>query len=127
MSAKQATDSVLDGIAGQLGVGKRTKKPKTYHGNNLPCVTPNPKEVRGKTQSLAKPVDEATTGAECREPTPSASATWSTRATTRSEALLTTDSTPPGYKHRTRGAAVYRDGVSRADGLVCTEDYGGRS
>ena len=95
MSAKQATDNVLDGIAGQLGVGKRTKKPKTHHGNNLPCVTPNPKEVRGKTQSLAKPVDEATTGEECSEPTPSASATGSTRATTRSEALLTTDSTPP--------------------------------
>ena len=30
MSAKQATDNVLDGIAGQLGVGKRTKIPKTH-------------------------------------------------------------------------------------------------
>ena len=95
MSAKQVTDTVLDGIAVQLGVGKRSKKTKTHHGNNLPSVTPNPREVRGQSQSLAKPVDEAssvstnTDSHEVRPLTNAVSATGSTAATTRSEAMPT--------------------------------------
>ena len=95
MSAKQVTDTVLDGIAVQLGVGKRSKKTKTHHGNNLPSVTPNPREVRGQSQSLAKPVDEAssvstnTDSHEVRPSTNAVSATGSTAATTRSEAMPT--------------------------------------
>ena len=95
MSAKQVTDTVLDGIAVQLGVGKRSKKTKTHHGNNLHSVTPNPREVRGQSQSLAKPVDEAssvstnTDSHEVRPSTNAVSATGSTAATTRSEAMPT--------------------------------------
>ena len=95
MSAKQVTDTVLDGIAVQLGVGKRSKKTKTHHGNNFPSVTPNPREVRGQSQSLAKPVDEAssvstnTDSHEVRPSTNAVSATGSTAATTRSEAMPT--------------------------------------
>ena len=63
-----------------------------HHGNNLPSVTPNPREVRGQSQSLAKPVEEASTDADSHEVRPSTSvvsATGAMPATARSEAMLT--------------------------------------
>ena len=89
------TDAVLDGVAVQLGVGKPSKKTKTHHGNSLPSVTPTPREVRGQSQSLAKPIGEArmaSTDADSHEVRPSTSAvsatpTGCTPATTQSEAM----------------------------------------
>ena len=99
MSARRETDdTVLDGIAGKLGVGTRNKT-NTHHGNNLPSVTPNPREVRASAKSLAKPVDDHAASGEAashdaRPAMSEAIATGSTAATTRSEAMATTPPPP---------------------------------